>query len=70
MNPDNDEYDYHVKRMLLICNQNLFNNAINLEIFKFIRSRSFSRYADYGILPVDFDIPLTYTLDEHGIPRV
>ncbi|EGD90125.1 hypothetical protein H112_02598 [Trichophyton rubrum D6] len=47
MNPDNDEYDYHVKRMLLICNQNLFNNAINLEIFKFIRSRSFSRRAWY-----------------------
>ncbi|EFR03219.1 hypothetical protein MGYG_06219 [Nannizzia gypsea CBS 118893] len=47
MNPDNDEYDYHVKRMLLICNQNLFNNAIILEIFKFIRSRSFSRRAWY-----------------------
>ena len=43
MNPDNNEYDFHVKRMLLICNQNLFNNAIPLEIFKFIRSRSFSR---------------------------
>ncbi|KAK2843923.1 Dicer-like protein 1 [Arthroderma sp. PD_2] len=47
MNPDNDEYDFHVKRMLLICNQNLFNNAITLDIFKFIRSRSFSRRAWY-----------------------
>ncbi|KAM5473717.1 Dicer-like protein 1 [Microsporum ferrugineum] len=47
MNPDNDEYDFHVKRMLLICNQNLFNNAIILEVFKYIRSKSFSRRGWY-----------------------
>lgn len=43
MNPDNDEYDFHVKRMCLVCNKNLFNTAIGLKIYETIRSRSFSR---------------------------
>ncbi len=43
-NPDNDEFEFHVKRMCLICNQNLFNTAIKLELFKYIRSMAFSRY--------------------------
>ena len=41
--PDNDEYDYHVNRMCLICNKNLFNTAVKLQLFKYIRSRGFSR---------------------------
>ena len=44
-NPDNDEFEYHVKRMLLICNKNLFNTAIKLKLYEYIRSQSFSRYA-------------------------
>lgn len=42
-NPDNDEFEYHVKRMLLICNKNLFNTAIKLKLYEYIRSQSFSR---------------------------
>jgi endoribonuclease Dicer len=41
--PTNDEYEYHVKRMLMICNQNLFNNAIKLKLFEYVRSQSFNR---------------------------
>lgn len=44
MNPDNDEYDFHVKRMCLICNQNLFKTAVDRKLYEFIRSQSFSRY--------------------------
>lgn len=44
-NPNNDEFDFHVKRMCLICNKNLFNTAIKKEIYQYIRSRAFSRYA-------------------------
>ncbi|KAJ5674560.1 dicer-like protein 1 [Penicillium maclennaniae] len=45
--PDNDEYDYHVYRMCLICNKNLFNTAIKLRIHEYIRSRGFSRNTWY-----------------------
>ncbi|EEP80389.1 predicted protein [Uncinocarpus reesii 1704] len=47
MNPDNDEYDFHVKRMCLVCNQNLFKAALNLKLYEFIRSQSFSRRGWY-----------------------
>jgi endoribonuclease Dicer len=47
LHPDNDEYRYHVDRMLLICNKNLHNNAIKLKLYEYIRSRSFSRRAWY-----------------------
>ncbi|KAH0547715.1 hypothetical protein FGG08_000205 [Glutinoglossum americanum] len=46
-NPDNDEFEYHVKRMLMICNQNLFNNALKLRLYEYIRSQSFSRRTWY-----------------------
>ena len=45
--PDDDEYDYHVHRMCLICNKNLFNTAIKLRIHEYIRSRGFSRHGWY-----------------------
>ena len=43
LSPDNDEYEYHVRRMLLICNKNLFNTAINKKLYEYIRSVGFSR---------------------------
>ncbi|KAL5002120.1 hypothetical protein BDV10DRAFT_202971 [Aspergillus recurvatus] len=46
-NPNNDEFDFHVKRMLLICNKNLFNTAAKKEIYRYIRSRGFSRHTWY-----------------------
>ncbi|KAI9797134.1 MAG: Dicer-like protein 1 [Piccolia ochrophora] len=46
-NPDNDEYQYHVKRMLLICNKNLFQTATKHKLHEFIRSKSFSRRVWY-----------------------
>ena len=42
-NPDDDEFDYHVNRMCLICNKNLFNTATKKMLYKYIRSRGFSR---------------------------
>ncbi|KAJ5177896.1 uncharacterized protein N7500_000595 [Penicillium coprophilum] len=46
-NPDDDEYDYHVNRMCLICNKNLFKNATELKLYEYIRSRGFSRHMWY-----------------------
>lgn len=41
--PDNNEFEYHVNRMLLICNKNLLNTALKLKLYEFVRSKSFSR---------------------------
>ncbi|KAI9705415.1 MAG: Dicer-like protein 1 [Candelina mexicana] len=46
-NPDNDEFEYHVKRMLLICNKNLFNTAMQLNLPEYIRTQSFARRTWY-----------------------
>jgi endoribonuclease Dicer len=46
-NPDDDEFDYHVNRMCLICNKNLFNTAIKKQIYRYIRTRGFSRHIWY-----------------------
>lgn len=41
--PNNNEFEYHVNRMLLICNKNLLNTALKLRLYEFIRSKGFSR---------------------------
>ncbi|KAL9599469.1 MAG: hypothetical protein Q9219_003808 [cf. Caloplaca sp. 3 TL-2023] len=43
LSPHNDEFEYHVRRMLLICNKNLFNTAIDKKLYDYIRSVGFSR---------------------------
>jgi endoribonuclease Dicer len=47
IHPENDEYAYHVDRMLMICNKNLRNNAVSMKLYEYIRSCSFSRRAWY-----------------------
>ncbi|ORY62880.1 RNase3 domain-containing protein [Pseudomassariella vexata] len=41
--PEGDEFRYHVDRMVLVCNRNLFNQALELKIEEYIRSKSFDR---------------------------
>jgi endoribonuclease Dicer len=41
--PNNDEYEFHVQRMCMICNKNLFNNAREMEMYQYVRSMAFSR---------------------------
>jgi endoribonuclease Dicer len=41
--PNHDEFEYHVNRMCMICNKNLFVHAKEMEIFKYVRSMAFSR---------------------------
>lgn len=42
-NPDDDEYDFHVNRMCLVCNRNLYNTATKIRLYEYIRTRGFSR---------------------------
>lgn len=47
-NPDDDEFDYHVNRMCLICNRNLSNTAKERKLYEYIRSKGFSRFVMLG----------------------
>ncbi|KAG5926849.1 hypothetical protein E4U42_002900 [Claviceps africana] len=47
MPPSTTEFEYHVERMLLICNQNLFNNAVDRKLEEYIRSKAFDRRTWY-----------------------
>lgn len=42
-NPEDNEFEYHVRRMVMICNANLLKAAQNLELYEYVRSMSFSR---------------------------
>ncbi|KAH7134611.1 hypothetical protein B0J13DRAFT_450366 [Dactylonectria estremocensis] len=41
--PSSNEFEYHVERMLLVCNQNLFNHAVDRKLQEFVRSKSLDR---------------------------
>lgn len=41
------EEDFHIERMLMLCNRNLYNTANELGLYKFIRCMSFSRRTWY-----------------------
>lgn len=47
LQPENNEFAYHVDRMLLTSNKNLRDNAIKLKLYEYIRSQSFNRRAWY-----------------------
>lgn len=42
--PDENEFEFHVRRMCMLCNKNLFETAQKLKLYEFIRTRPFSRY--------------------------
>ena len=42
-NPDDNEFEYHVRRMLMICNSNLLKTAVSAKLYEFVRSVAFSR---------------------------
>lgn len=43
LQPDENEFEFHVRRMLMLCNKNLFNTALKLNLVDYIRTESFSR---------------------------
>jgi endoribonuclease Dicer len=55
--PDENEFEFHVRRMEMLCNKNLMETAVgkkkvisvegteqDLQLYKYIRTESFSRY--------------------------
>ncbi|KAM3458327.1 hypothetical protein MY3296_000533 [Beauveria thailandica] len=51
-NSEANEFEHHVERMLLLCNKNLFNTALDLGLQTYIRSDSFDRRTWYPNLPL------------------
>ena len=47
LNPDDDECEFHVKRMQMLCNKNLYTVATRLKIYEYVRSMTFSRRVWY-----------------------
>jgi endoribonuclease Dicer len=45
--PNENEFDFHVARMLMLCNKNLLNQALDLKLYEYIRSKAFSRRTWY-----------------------
>ncbi|KAB5572445.1 hypothetical protein GE09DRAFT_1099511 [Coniochaeta sp. 2T2.1] len=47
LNPDDDEFESHCERMTIICNKNLLNNALEVKLQEYIRSKALSRRTWY-----------------------
>ncbi|PTB64901.1 hypothetical protein BBK36DRAFT_1122797 [Trichoderma citrinoviride] len=45
--PNADEFEYHVTRMLMLCNQNLFKHAVEKDMPAYIRTKAFDRRTWY-----------------------
>ncbi|RDA96171.1 hypothetical protein CP533_1651, partial [Ophiocordyceps camponoti-saundersi (nom. inval.)] len=45
--PSFDEFEYHVERMMLVCNLNLFNHAVDRKLQEYVRSKAFDRRSWY-----------------------
>ncbi|KAK9367184.1 hypothetical protein V1509DRAFT_627224 [Lipomyces kononenkoae] len=45
--PQGDEYSYHIKRLNLICNQNMYETALDIKLYEYLRATPFSRRAWY-----------------------
>ena len=43
LKPDENEFEFHVRRMVMLCNQNLFNAALELNLVEYIRTQAYSR---------------------------
>lgn len=46
---ESDEFEYHVNRMLLVCNKNLLQTAQKLKLYEYIRSKGFSRWVAHPL---------------------
>lgn len=68
--PNKDEFDYHCERMLMICNQNLFNVALEAKLQEYIRSKALERGTWYPVWKLQFGKTHLKTLrqmDDHQL---
>ena len=41
--PDENEFEFHVRRMCMLCNRNLLEGALKYNLYEYVRSMAFSR---------------------------
>ncbi|SMQ54273.1 unnamed protein product [Zymoseptoria tritici ST99CH_1A5] len=46
-NPNDNEFEFHVRRMQMLCNKNLFEHALEYKLYEYIRSMAFNRRTWY-----------------------
>ena len=63
--PEDNEFEFHVKRMLMICNQNLLQSALSFKLYEYIRSVGFSRL----VLHPDVEVSLLKSVGGIGIHK-
>ncbi|KAG6282903.1 hypothetical protein E4U48_002610 [Claviceps purpurea] len=63
--PNTSEFEYHVERMLLVCNQNLFNNAVDRHLEIYIRCKAFDRRTWYPDLKLKKGKPTKTTSSQN-----
>ncbi|KAG6020138.1 hypothetical protein E4U40_006382 [Claviceps sp. LM458 group G5] len=63
--PNTSEFEYHVERMLLVCNQNLFNNAVDRNLEIYIRCKGFDRRTWYPDLKLKKGKPTKATSSQN-----
>jgi endoribonuclease Dicer len=81
MNPDENEFEFHVRRMLMLCNKNLFNRASDdhLKLYEYVRSKAFSRRIWYpeglslvrgtGVKTGDAPKPMFHGPEKHDLSQ-
>jgi endoribonuclease Dicer len=45
--PNENEFEFHVERMLMLCNKNLLIQAQDMKLYEYVRSQAFSRRTWY-----------------------
>ncbi|KAG5920406.1 hypothetical protein E4U61_007929 [Claviceps capensis] len=63
--PNTSEFEYHVERMLLVCNQNLFNNAVDRNLEIYVRCKAFDRRTWYPDLKLKKGKPTKATSSQN-----
>ena len=43
LQPEENEFEFHVRRMCMLCNKNLFKAAKKYSLWEFVRTMAFSR---------------------------
>jgi endoribonuclease Dicer len=43
LQPDENEFEFHVRRMCMLCNKNLFGTAKELKLYEWVRTMAFNR---------------------------
>ncbi|KAF2682135.1 hypothetical protein K458DRAFT_342502 [Lentithecium fluviatile CBS 122367] len=76
LQPDENEFEFHVRRMVMLCNKNLFGTAKKLKLYEWIRSMAFSRRLWYpkGLVLLEGkkteDAPVHHQLGDKSIADV